>query len=60
MTVEQIRLIDMCCAFRELSQIKKPSKRVKDVIANLEDRICRKIETMQDWYYAPPQDRKIG
>ena len=51
--MEQIRLIDICLAYQELSRIKQPSKRVKAVIAKLEDSICTKIENMTDYRMLP-------
>lgn len=51
--MEEIRLTDLCFAFKTLSEVKRPSKRVKAVIAKLENSICQKIEEMQYWRSTP-------
>ena len=51
--MQQIRLIDLCLAFEQLSKIKKPSKRVTAAMAKLEDMICMNVETMQFWTAVP-------
>jgi hypothetical protein len=47
--MEQYKFADLCSALQSLSNIKRPSKRVKKAVNRLEDRICFCIETMQTW-----------